>query len=416
MKYCIIFLIILIQITFAKNIERADIIVAKDGSGDFSTIQEALNSIPENNDTLKIILIKNGLYNEQIRIDKNFVALVGENRDSTRIEFYKPFDIYQAQKFDSSYQDFGRGIINIYANDVTLANLTGENTQTDVNIHAFVVYGQDNTRTIIINCNMLSNGGDTVSLWNGENGMYYHNSCYFKGAVDFLCPRGWCYAENIDFYCTRTTTPLWHDGSKNQDQKFVVKNATFDGATNFRLGRNHLDGAFYLINNTYSEKLNDRPFFRPESSKQPYKWGRRVYFYNCNREGGNYSWHENNLNEAPGDPDPEDINALWTFAGQWDPEAHMPAVLPFTFLPKPYNKKNNIALDPLLTWVAARNARSYNIYFGKSKSPEFRLNTKGTRYQPERLDLNTTYYWRVDAVNGDQVIKGETWQFHTIEE
>ena len=249
-KLLLILFTLLIHFTLGKSIEQADIIVAKDGSGDFTTIQNALNSIPAENDQLKIILIKNGVYNEEIRIDKNFVALVGEDRDSTRIEFYKPYDVYQGAHFDSAYEDFGRGIINIYANDVTLANLTGENTQKDVNIHAFVVYGQDNTRTIIINCNMLSNGGDTVSLWNGENGMYYHNSCYFKGAVDFLCPRGWCYAENIKFFCTRETTPLWHDGSSDPDQKFVIKNATYDGATNFRLGRNHWDGAFYLINHT----------------------------------------------------------------------------------------------------------------------------------------------------------------------
>jgi len=397
------------------SIERADIIVAMDGSADFTTIQEALNSIPDDNNQLKIILIKNGIYNEQIRIDKNFVALVGEDRDSTRIEFYKPFDIYQEKKLDSSYKDFGRGIINIYANDVTLANLTGENTQKDVNIHAFVVYGTNNTRTIIINCNMLSNGGDTVSLWNGESGMYYHNSCYFKGAVDFLCPRGWCYAENIDFYCTRTTTPLWHDGSKNQDQKFVVKNATFDGDTNFRLGRNHWDGAFYLINNSYSEKLNDRPFFRPKSSKAPYKWGRRVYFYNCNREGGNYSWHQNNLREAPDDPDPQEITAKWTFAGKWDPEATMPAVLPFAFLPKPDNSNINIELNPTLTWVAARNAQSYNIFFGESESVEYKVNIKDTSYNPANLKTNTKYYWRVDVVNGDEIIIGDTWQFQTIE-
>lgn len=403
------------QLGFSRTNDQADIIVAKDGSGDFVSIQDALNSVPEHNNHLKVILIKNGVYNEEIRIDKNSVALVGEDRDSTRIEFYKPFDIYQAEKFDSVYKEFGRGIINIYANDVTLANLTAENTQKNVNIHAFVVYSENNTRTIIINCNLLSNGGDTVSLWNGKSGMYYLNTCYLKGAVDFLCPRGWCYAENIKFFCTRETTPLWHDGSKNQDQKFVVKNATYDGATNFRLGRNHLDGAFYLINNTFSQKLTDTPFFRPESSKEPYKWGRRVYFYNCHREGGDYSWFRNNLNEAPGDPAPEVISAKWTFAGQWDPEANMPAVLPFAFLPKPGNNKKNVKLNPQLTWVAARNAQSYNVYFGKSKTPELQINTKNTSYRPAKLEAGKKYYWRIDVVNGDKIIKDDYWSFNTIE-
>ncbi|MGH7601715.1 MAG: pectinesterase family protein, partial [bacterium] len=254
--------------------ERADIVVAKDDSGDFTTIQAAINAVSKNNDALKIILIKNGVYIEKLMIKANFIALVGEDRDSTRIQFYQPYS------FDSTYAD-GRAVINIFANDITLANLTAENTQPEVNIHGFTVHGDSCTRIIIINCNILSNGGDTLALWSRENGMYYHNTLFLKGAVDFLCPRGWCYAENIEFFCTRTTTPLWHDGSKNQDQKLVVKNATFDGATEFRLARNHLDGAFYLLNCTFSEKLIDQPFYRPESSPAPYKWGRRDYFYNC---------------------------------------------------------------------------------------------------------------------------------------
>ena len=222
---------------FKSNAENADLIVARDGSGDFNSIQEAINSVPAQNTELIIILIKNGTYEEEIRIDKNNIALVGEDRDCTRIEFYKPYD------WDSVYTKVGRAVVNIYADDVILANLTVENTQPDVNIHAFAVYGKNNTRTIIINCNILSNGGDTLSLWNGETGMYYLDKLHLRGAVDLLCP------------------------SKNRDQKFVVKNSTFDGITNFRLGRNHLDGAFYLINLQFSVRLIDQPFFLPKIFK-----------------------------------------------------------------------------------------------------------------------------------------------------
>jgi pectinesterase len=141
--------------------ERADIIVAKDGSGDFTTIQAAVDAVPKNNDALKIILIKNDIYVEKLMIKTNFIALVGEDRDSTRIQFYQPYS------FDSTYAD-GRAVINIFANDITLANLTAENTQPDVNIHDFTVHGDSCTRIIIINCNILSSGGDTLALWSRE--------------------------------------------------------------------------------------------------------------------------------------------------------------------------------------------------------------------------------------------------------
>jgi pectinesterase len=206
--------------------ERADIVVAKDGSGNFTTIQQAIDSVPSDNSALKIILIKKGVYVEKLIIKTNFIALVGEDRDSTRIEFYQPYS------FDSTYAD-GRAVINIYANDITLANLTAENTQPDVNIHGFTVHGENNTRTIVINCNILSNGGDTLALWNRESGMYYHNSLYLKGAVDFLCPRGWCYAENITFFCTRLTTPLWHDARRIKIRNWLSKTRPSMARRNF---------------------------------------------------------------------------------------------------------------------------------------------------------------------------------------
>jgi len=387
--------------------ERADLVVAQDGSGDFKTIQAAIEAVPKNNAALKIILIKNGVYLEKLTIRTNFIALVGEDRDSTRIQYDQPYS------FDSTYAE-GRAVINIFADDITLANLTAENTQPQVNIHGFTVYGDSCTRIIIINCNILSNGGDTLALWNRDTGRYYHNTLRLKGAVDFLCPRGWCYAENIDFFCTRLTTPLWHDGSHNQDQKLVVKNATFDGATEYRLARNHLDGAFYLLHCVFSEGLVNQPFYRPESSPAPYKWGRRAYFFNCVRPAGNYDWFKDNLEEAPGAPKPDDITPLWTFAGAWDPEAALPSVLPMAFLPKPDHERTGVAREPKLNWVSGRNAIAHRVYFGTRDPLPMVQETKERLIQPGRLQAHTVYYWRVDEVTEAGVVPGNTWQFKTL--
>ena len=400
-------MMLFMAISMLNASEKADIIVALDGTGDFTSVQEAVNSIPPDNKSLKIILIRKGSYEEKIRIDTDYIALVGEDRDSTRIHYYEPY------VWDSVYVDIGQAVINIHANDITLANLTAENTQPDVGIHAFTVYGTENTRTIIINCNILSNGGDTIALWNGDTGMYYHNTCFFKGAVDFLCPRGWCYAENIEFYCTRSTTLLWHDGSKNKDQKFVVKNSTFDGANSFILGRNHWDGAFYLINLVFSEKMRDEPFTRPESSEAPYKWGRRYYFQNCIRPAGNYDWFKNNMITAEGSPNPEDVTPAWTFAGKWNPEESLPSVLPFAFLPKPGNGQIRVSTQPMLSWVPGRNAQSHNVYFGTAPDPDFIGNTMERTFQPGQLLPDSIYFWRVDEVTDEGIIEGDLWHFRT---
>jgi len=204
-----------------------------------------------------------------------------------------------------------------------IANLTAENTQPDNDIHAHTIFGSsDFNHAIVMNCNIISNGGDTFALWNTETGMQYLNTLYIQGAVDFLCPRGWAYADNIEFYCTRNTTPLWHDGSADKDSKFVVKNSIIDGVTSFTLDRNHRDGAFYLINLECSERMLDNDFTLPASADGPYQWGRRYYYHHCYRPAGNYDWHKDNLITAEGSPAPEEVTAKWTFStnpNPWDP-------------------------------------------------------------------------------------------------
>jgi hypothetical protein len=164
----------------------------------------------------------------------------------------------------------------------------------------------------------------------------------------------------------------------------------------------------------FSEKMIDQPFFRPESSPAPYKWGRRDYFYNCVRPAGNYEWHKDNLSTAPGAPKPEDITPAWTFAGAWDPEATLPSVLPMAFLPKPDNDQILVGLEPELTWVPGQNAVSHKIYFGASNPPQFAAEVKQRSYRPGALQPNTVYYWRVDEATDEEVIEGKVWQFHTI--
>jgi len=53
-------------------------------------------------------------------------------------------------------------------------------------------------------------------------------------------------------------------------------------------------------------------------------------------------------------------------------------------------------------------------WMGKS-SPYFKGNTVSTSYDPN-LALNTTYYWRVDEVNGAEIQKGDIWSFTTTDD
>ena len=61
-------------------------IVAVDGSGDYKTVQEAINAVPDGQTKPWLILIKNGLYNEQVIIPKN-----------------KPYVHYKAYSFPATH-------------------------------------------------------------------------------------------------------------------------------------------------------------------------------------------------------------------------------------------------------------------------------------------------------------------------
>ncbi len=291
------------------QLNRINLTVCKEGTGDFISLTEAIESLPMYTYERVYIYVKNGIYNERIRIEQNHITIIGESREKTIIEFNMPRPLWNKQK-----DHIGPGIINIHADDFVLKNLTVKNTQTDKNVHAFVLYG-DGTRIITDNCSFISEGGDTVALWNYKHGMYYHNNCYFKGAVDFVCPRGWCYINNSTFYEVHQTAAIWHTAVDNPNQKLVIKNSTFDGVSGYYLGRHHYDAAFYLINCDFSETMINKPLYQERSNNpRPYFFGDRHYYKNCHRDGGDYKWHEDNL-----DIDETMITASWTFDDAWNP-------------------------------------------------------------------------------------------------
>jgi len=312
--------------------ENNKIVVAKDGSGNFSSIQEAINSIAPENSSPVIILIKNGTYNEKLFITKSFISLVGEDKESTRVIFAELRKNWRASHSNS---DWGSAVVNIdsTATNFTIANLTIHNNYGSLygdHDHQFAVWGLG-TKIILLYCNIISDGGDALSLWNKQNGMYYHSHCYFEGWVDYVCPRGWCYITDSRFYGHNFTASLWHDGDADKDQKFVIRNSYFDGVPGFPLGRHHRDGQFYFLDCTFSKNLSDEQIHFPDYSPnaKPWKWGARHYYYNCHREGGDYDWFADNLSTAEGSPQPEAIDARWTFGGKWDPEKETQDILSF---------------------------------------------------------------------------------------
>ena len=395
-----------------SRLKASTIVVAQDGSSDFRTIQAALDSIPATNTKNQTILIRNGTYREKVMITASHIALVGEDREKTRIEYAELRRNWRKTHAD----DWGAAVINIgpEATDVIIANLTVRNDygrDHDDHDHQFAIRSMGNANRIaILHANVIADGGDTLSLWNSESGLSYYDDSYFEGWVDFVCPRGWAYITNSRFFGHNPNASIWHDGSKDKDQKLVVRHSQFDGLPGIALGRNHRDAQFYLLDSELSSNISDRPIYQvPEPDR--YIWGQRYYYANVHRTGGDFAWFADNLPTAARSPRDEDITAEWTFGGRWNPET-LPAVLPFAAIPRPENGWRWV--DPsgvTLRWTSGRDARAQRVYFGTTNPPPFRAEQNETTYTTGGLKAGSTYYWRVDAVTADGIVPGPLWSF-----
>ena len=50
------------------------------------------------------------------------------------------------------------------------------------------------------------------------------------------------------------------------------------------------------------------------------QWGRRIYYADCHKKGGDYTWFQNNIDQAPGKPTVSNITVDWLFKNKWHPQ------------------------------------------------------------------------------------------------
>ena len=87
----------------------------------------------------------------------------------------------------------------------------------------------------------------------------------------------------------------------------------------------------------------------------------------------------------------------------------------------PSDKNNHVNIEDGISWKAGKNALSHNVYIGTdynkvlsadTSSPEFRGNQTASSYAlDDSYSSLNTYYWRVDEVNADGIVKGDVYSF-----
>ena len=214
--------------------------VAQDGSGDFKTIQEAVNMVRDHSQQTVTIFIKNGTYHEKLVIPswKKNISLIGESKEKTIITN----DDYSGKDFpnkdftgNAKYSTYTSYTVLMQGNDCSVENLTIKNTAGKVGQAVALMIEAD--RCVVKNCAILGNQ-DTLYL--AKDGRNYFEGCYIEGTTDFIFGEATVVFKNCTIKSLQNSYITAASTTKEQAFGFVFlscKLIAADGIDKVYLGR-----------------------------------------------------------------------------------------------------------------------------------------------------------------------------------
>jgi pectinesterase len=159
------------------------ITVAQDGTGNYKSVQAALDAIPSNNSKPVIIRVKKGVYKEVITVDatKRNVSLIGENASNTILTFDNHAGTRQPN--GDTLNTWTCASTFIYGNDFHAENITFDNNAGFTAGQAVALRIEGN-RATFKNCRMT--GNQDVLFLSGSGVKHYFQDCYIEGTTDFI--------------------------------------------------------------------------------------------------------------------------------------------------------------------------------------------------------------------------------------
>lgn len=182
-------------------------IVAQDGTGQYATIQAAINDCKSFPPERITIFVKNGRYHEKVKIHEwnPDITLIGESREGTVITYDDYFGKMGAG-INSTFQTYTMLVEgnNFIARNLTIENASGEVGQAvALTVHA--------SNAIVMNCSIIGNQ-DTLYVTGNGFKMYFQD-CYVQGTTDFIFGSATAYFKSCTLhslknsYITAASTP-----------------------------------------------------------------------------------------------------------------------------------------------------------------------------------------------------------------
>ncbi|KAL7151032.1 hypothetical protein ABFS83_04G004300 [Erythranthe nasuta] len=235
------------------EMNRMEITVSQDGGGDFTTIGEAIHTIPFYNTRRVVLRINSGVYREKVNIPRTmrFVTLVGNGS--------VPPTITGNDTASSTVggRTFQSATVAVDADYFMAINVKFENTAPHV---VGTVGGQavalriSGTKAAFYNCSFY---GSQDTLYD-HKGLHYFSNCFIQGSVDFIFGYGTslyenCYLNSVTKKIASVTAQKRSNSSISSG--FSFKNCTVSGTGSIYLGRAWGDYSRVVFSYTYMDKV-----------------------------------------------------------------------------------------------------------------------------------------------------------------
>ena len=217
-----------------------DAVVAQDGTGNYKTVQEAIDAAPTGRIAPWLIFVKNGTYEELVTIPENkpFIHLIGQDKEKTVICYWinngSSNDIgwdYSTNNPES--KTYGKqGVVQVNSTDFYTENISyidsyGVERQAGP---MGLAMSSRNDRQAFNNCQFRSYQDTWYTDVRNSSARQYVNNCLIEGAVDFYYGAGDNYVENSTFRLAREgsviVAPCHQAGTK---WGYVMVNNVIDG-------------------------------------------------------------------------------------------------------------------------------------------------------------------------------------------
>lgn len=228
----------------AKSYDNPDtIVVARDGTGEFRSVDEAIEVCRAFMDYHKVIYIKKGTYKEKLIIPSwlQNIELCGEDVNTTVITYDDHANINKMGTFRTY-------TLKVEGNDITIKNLTIENNS--ARLGQAVSLHTEGDRIKVINCRII---GHQDTIYTGVAGTrIFFKGCYICGTTDFIFGPSIAWFEGctieslVNSYVTAASTP------KDQPFGYIFNNCRLiasEGVYQVYLGRPWRDYGYTLFMN-----------------------------------------------------------------------------------------------------------------------------------------------------------------------